>query len=95
MQGMTGKDSSTSQPSSWLAEDAHAHKSPHFLLLVYPDGRLILTTPDILSDEQFGAIQAVFNDWLENSDSKPLMIGDCQVVMQSLRPTGAEVVRRL
>lgn len=94
MQETIGRDSSSSPPSSWL-DDTHAHTGKHFLLVLYPDGRLILTTPDILSKEDMDMIQAVFNDWVENSDSRPLMIGNCQVIMQTLRPTGAEVVRAI
>ncbi len=95
MQETIGRDSSSSQPNTWLDEDAHAHKDHHFLLILYPDGRLILTTSDKLSDEEFDQIQAVMTDWVESSDSKPLIIGDCLVTFQTLRPTGAEVVRRI
>ena len=86
----TGRDSSSSLPNTWPGE--HAHRGPHFTLLVWPDGRLILATPDELSEQQFLTIREAFNQWTADPSSDPLMIGACQVVFQPLAPQ-AEVVR--
>lgn len=82
MQATTGRDSSSSPPSSWVAEDRH--KSAHFILTIFPDGKLILTTPDQLQPEQFLVIKELFRDWMNSEVSFPLVIGDCLVRVQTV-----------
>ncbi len=90
MLDQTGRDSSTLQPSSWA--DDH-HNGPHFTLLTFPDGKLILTTPSHLTEEEFQAIQILMNDWVAADTAYPLVIGNCRVAFARMPPKVADVVR--
>jgi len=73
----TGAASSSSQPSSWDGSDRH--RGAHFSLLVFPDNRMILTTPDTLEQREFDQVQAIMREWLEADRPYPLVIGGCIV----------------
>lgn len=98
MPGTTGRDSSTSAPSTSgrerhvLDEDGHAHGGPHFTLVIFPSGAVILTTPDHLSREEFGMVQELMQSWHERGGKAPLVIGNCRVVMAALPPGPVEVL---
>lgn len=51
-----------------------------FTLLILPDGRAVLTTPDKLTDEQVKTLQGVFKDWSTAQPSEALIVGECEVV---------------
>ena len=91
MQETTGRASSSSPPSSW--PDEHAHTGHHYSLLVFPDGRVILTTPDELEAEDFDFVRAIFQDWVSTPGSDPLIIGSCKVILQPIAPVSGDVVR--
>ena len=90
MQETTGRDSSTSQQSSWPAD---SHSGKHFTLVTFPDGRIILTCPDNIDQKEFEAIQALFTDWVHAANAYPLVIGNCQVVMAPVAPRSVTVQR--
>lgn len=52
---------------------------PRFTLLVVPDGRAILTTPDRLSDAAVDAALAAFVEWRDGR-APALLIHECDVV---------------
>lgn len=73
---MTGRDSSSSQPS--FSVDRHSDK--HFILTVWPDGKIALTTPDSLTLAEMADVRALVKTWLDR-DTEVLVIGNCHVVM--------------
>lgn len=70
-----------SQQSSW---DGEAHGGPHFVLTIFPGGKLVLTTPSEVPDDQFERISRIFANWLKSEDTYPLIIGDCVVQMMTI-----------
>lgn len=89
---MTGKDSSSSQPSSW---DGEAHHGPHFILTVFPGGKIVLTTPDTINQAMMDNISALFRRWLAEPDPFPLVIGDCLVQMMLVPVTEVTVEQQV
>jgi hypothetical protein len=87
MDQLTGRVSSSSPPTS---SDAR-HAGPHFNLIVFPDGKLILTTPDQLDMGQFEHIKTLMADWLASDQGHPLVIGACTVSLAAVVPTSFEV----
>lgn len=84
-----GKDSSSSQLSSW----GDSHEGPHFTLTTFPDGKMILTTPSYLTEDEFNAISALFNQWVASPDPYPLVIGNCKVAFAATAPREGRVIR--
>lgn len=75
---MTGRGSSSSQPSFSAAE--HSHKGPHFTLTIFPDGKLLLSTPDAIGPEMLRRITEMFQAWLDGKQPG-LILGSCVVVV--------------
>lgn len=78
---MTGRDWSLSQPSF---SDVERHAGPHYVLTIWPDGKLVLTTPSAITNDDFDHVNRVFQQWLSSEETYPLVIGNCLVQMQSL-----------
>jgi hypothetical protein len=89
MDQLTGRPSSTSPPTTWHP----SHSGPHFTMTVFPDGRLILTTPDNLDIGQFEQIKALMGDWINAERPFPLVIGQCQVIFSPVEPRAVEIRR--
>ena len=71
--------------SSWDAEIDN-HKGPHWILTIFPNGKLILTTPDPITQQAHDQARAVISDWMGAEGHEALIIGDCLVNLQSIRP---------
>lgn len=81
-----------SQQSSW---DAEVHRDPHWILTVWPGGKLVLTTPSEVSQEVFYHVSTVFQEWLASEDNHPLIIGDCLVQVMAVPPQEVVVEREV
>lgn len=55
------------------------HPGPHFTLLVWSNGKSILTTPDNITVEEFERIQMLFEQWNAAEVKRPLVIGQCRI----------------
>lgn len=82
---------SSSQPSSWDGSDRHS--GPHFVLNVFPGGKLILTTTDRIDTPMMNAISAMFRDWLNGEQSFPLVIGSCRVSITAVPAEEVQIQR--
>ena len=73
---MTGRASSSSQPSFSL--DRHA--DAHFVMTVFPNGRVALTTPSKLTTTEHDEVRALVKAWLDG-EHEALVISNCVVVI--------------
>lgn len=78
-----------SQQSSWPVEN---HKGPHYTLTIFPGGKLVLTTPDTIDDDQLENVSIRMARWLKSTDD-PLILGDCVVQMMVVAPGEVTVER--
>ena len=69
--------------SSW---DGETHKGPHFTLTVFPNGKTILTTPDLIPSAKVEEMARFIQRWLTSTDNYPLVIGDCVVHLTPVNP---------
>lgn len=79
--------------SSWdgSSNPHEDHKDPHFTLLIFPDGRTILSTPSNVRYEEFEKIREIYHEWANNKKASPLVIGNCVVELMSVAPDAAKV----
>jgi hypothetical protein len=56
------------------------------VLTVFPDGKLILSSPGDISPEKYDHIARTFQEWLLSDEPYPLVIGDCVVQMTAVSP---------
>ena len=54
-----------------------------FTLLVFPEGRLLVTTPDLQSEAEVRQIMRAFERWAEGPIGKPLVIPGSEVRLVS------------
>jgi hypothetical protein len=76
---MIGRVSSTSQPS--FSVDSHA--GHHFVMTVMPSGKVAITTPDSLTQQEFDRVRDTIREWLDG-EMEALVIGNCQVVFANV-----------
>lgn len=72
---MIGRVSSTSQPSF----SVDSHPGHHFIMTVLPSGKVAITTPDSLTQDEFDHVRESVREWLDG-EMEALVIGNCQVV---------------
>lgn len=88
---MTGKDSSSSAPSTSVDDYFENHSSPHWILTLTPKGKMLLTTPDKIDMATMEHVSGVVQRWLTAEDQYPLVIGDCLVQLVQMEPVEVSV----
>jgi hypothetical protein len=73
---MTGRVSSSSQPSF----SVDSHPGHHFVLTVLPSGKMAITTPDVLTRQEFDEVREGMRQWLDG-EMDVLIIANCRVVI--------------
>lgn len=71
------------------------HRDPHWILLIWPDGKLVLTTADDIDDSQFAVVSKLVHEWAHSTDNEPLVIGNCLVQMQPVVVREVSVERQV
>jgi hypothetical protein len=69
------------------------HNGAHWTLTIYPDGRTVLSTPNDIDLQQFERVREIYQEWVHNDGSAPLIIGNCvvQFISVGLKREGSEV----
>lgn len=70
-------------PSSW---DGENHKGPHWILTIFPNGKLVLTTAEHIPLETVEHVRELLTKWLASDQQAPLIIGDCLVQLTPVNP---------
>jgi hypothetical protein len=77
---MTGRASSSSQPT-FSADNHPPHKGPHWTLVIFPDGKMLFTTPDVVHPQVIEMARKLWAEWLTSGqEGQALFLGDCRIV---------------
>lgn len=76
-----------------MDDEQHSHRGAHFTLTIFPNGKMLLTTPDRLSNEQFEVVSKMVGHWMGDESYAPLIIGQCKVILAAAVPSEVTVQR--